>query len=46
VPVVALLAVLGGGVTTYRLAEVGHNGAKASWGDLNMSVRPKGGHGD
>jgi uncharacterized membrane protein len=45
VPVVAVLAVLSGGVTTYRLAEVGHNGARASWGDLNMSARPKGGNG-
>ncbi|MCU1380587.1 MAG: hypothetical protein JWN29_3570 [Acidimicrobiales bacterium] len=45
VPVVAVLAVLSGGVTTYRLAEVGHNGAKASWGDLNMSARPNGGNG-
>jgi uncharacterized membrane protein len=44
-PVLALVAVLTGGVTTYRLAEVGHNGAKASWGDLNMTARPKRGNG-
>jgi uncharacterized membrane protein len=45
VPVVAVAAVLSGAVTTYRLAEVGHNGARASWGDTDMSARPKRGNG-
>jgi hypothetical protein len=43
VPVIAVLAVLAGVGSTARLAQVGHNGAKASWGDVNMSAR---GHGD
>jgi hypothetical protein len=40
VPVVAVLAALTGIVTTVRLAEVGHNGARASWGDTDMTARP------
>ena len=46
VPVVAVLAVVSGVATTYRLAEVGHNGARASWGETDMSSnhgRPSGG---
>ncbi|MCU1487276.1 MAG: hypothetical protein JWN67_4022 [Actinomycetia bacterium] len=47
VPVVAVLAVVAGLGSTVRLAQIGHNGAKASWGDVDMSARPQpGGGGD
>jgi hypothetical protein len=41
----ALLTVLSGGITTGRLAQVGHNGARATWHDTDMTSkkRPEGG---
>jgi uncharacterized membrane protein len=42
-PAVALLAAVAGIASTGRLVQVGHNGAKASWGDVDMSAR---GHAD
>jgi hypothetical protein len=35
----AVAAVLSGGVTTARLAQVGHNGARATWHDTDMTKR-------
>jgi hypothetical protein len=45
VPAVGVLAVLGSLVTTARLVQVGHAGAKATWHDTDMSKK-RGGHGD
>jgi uncharacterized membrane protein len=42
VAAVALLASVSGLATTARLVQVGHNGARASWGDVNMSSRRTG----
>jgi hypothetical protein len=36
-PVVAVLLVLASVFSTVRLAQIGHNGAKASWHEVNMS---------
>lgn len=35
--VLAVVTVLSGGVTTARLAQVGHNGARATWHDTDMN---------
>ena len=45
---VAVVAMLFGIGSTVRLAQIGHNGAKASWGEVNMSAKShgEGGEGD
>jgi uncharacterized membrane protein len=43
VPVVAVLAVVASVGSAVRLAQIGHNGAKASWGEVNMNAGERGG---
>lgn len=45
-PAVAVLSVVVALGATVRLAQIGHNGAKASWGDVDMSAKTRGGDGD
>jgi len=39
VPALAVVAVVASFGSTVRLAQIGHNGAKASWGEVNMGRR-------
>ena len=42
---VGLVVIAASAITTARLVQIGHNGARASWGDVNMSKARGGGDG-
>jgi xanthine/uracil permease len=44
--VMAVASVLSGGVTTARLAQIGHNGARATWHDTDMTSKSRRADGD